>query len=40
MQEKTRKDARWWKKELEYKDRFYDVDQAIELGIINETKED
>jgi ATP-dependent Clp protease protease subunit len=40
MQEKTKKDARWWKKELEYKDRFYNVDQAIELGIINETKED
>lgn len=31
---RTSKSAQWWKKEIEYRDRFYDLDTAVELGIV------
>lgn len=38
LAEKTDKNRAWWKKEIEYKDCFYDKEKALELGIVTDDK--
>ena len=34
LENRTFKDMKWWKKQTRYEDKYYDVVQAMELGII------
>jgi ATP-dependent Clp protease protease subunit len=38
--ENTNKTAAWWAKELEFKDKYYNVEQALKLGIVTMEEKD
>ena len=40
LAERTHKTKKWWEKEIEYKDKFYNQEQAVKLGIVNNEGDD
>ena len=38
LDERTKKTKGWWKKEIQYEDRYYSKKKAIDLGIVTDER--